>query len=130
MRGILLVSLLFRLSRPTFSSLVQPFDPLTGNVTDVLYWSVIESNIAILAVSIPAFKSIAKRYLPGLVGSYATGVTDEPSGGYHSGQTPSGGPYSHGRQLQSPFDQELTFLTEADPNGSSKTKAVHSTFPR
>ena len=33
-----------------------------------MYWSVIETNIGILAVSIPSFKSIFKRFLPRFLG--------------------------------------------------------------
>lgn len=33
-----------------------------------MYWSVIETNIGILATSIPSFKAIAKRYMPRFIG--------------------------------------------------------------
>lgn len=37
-----------------------------------MYWSVIETNVGILAASIPSFKVIAKRYFPRLVGDYSS----------------------------------------------------------
>ena len=33
-----------------------------------MYWSVIETNIGILATSIPSFKALAKRYIPRILG--------------------------------------------------------------
>ena len=41
----------------------------TYAITGAMYWSVIETNIGILAASIPSFKVIAKRYSPRLLGS-------------------------------------------------------------
>ena len=45
----------------------------TWAITAAMYWSVIETNIGILAASIPTFKAIAKRYFPRIIGqsSYA-----------------------------------------------------------
>lgn len=43
----------------------------TRDITKRMYWSVIETNIGILAASIPSFKPVARRYLPFLVGEYS-----------------------------------------------------------
>ena len=42
-------------------------DP-TWAITQAMYWSVIETNIGILATSIPSFKALAKRYIPRILG--------------------------------------------------------------
>lgn len=38
-------------------------------ISNAMYWSVIETNIGILAASIPSFKALATRYVPGLLSS-------------------------------------------------------------
>lgn len=43
-------------------------DDPTYVIAPPFYWSVIESNIAVLAASIPSFKPLAKRFLPRLIG--------------------------------------------------------------
>ncbi|KAI4736412.1 integral membrane protein [Aureobasidium sp. EXF-12298] len=40
----------------------------TWTISGPMYWSVIETNVAILTASIPAFKAIAKKYAPKLLG--------------------------------------------------------------
>lgn len=47
-------------------------DP-TWAIARPMYWSVIETNVGILAASIPSFKPIARRYSPGLLGEYSSG---------------------------------------------------------
>ena len=42
-------------------------DP-TYVIAPPFYWSVIESNIGVLAASIPSFKPLAKRFLPRIIG--------------------------------------------------------------
>jgi hypothetical protein len=44
-------------------------DDPTWVIAGAMYWSVIETNIGILAASIPSYKAIAKRYAPRLLGS-------------------------------------------------------------
>lgn len=41
----------------------------TWTITGAMYWSVIETNVGILTASLPAFKAIAKKYMPKLLGS-------------------------------------------------------------
>lgn len=41
----------------------------TWAITGAMYWSVIETNIGILAASIPSWKVLVKRYMPRLLGS-------------------------------------------------------------
>ncbi|KAK7564102.1 integral membrane protein [Phyllosticta citricarpa] len=41
----------------------------TWVIARAMYWSVIETNVGILAASIPSFKVIAKRHIPRLLGS-------------------------------------------------------------
>jgi len=50
----------------------------TWTISGPMYWSVIETNVGILTASIPAFKAIAKKYAPKLLG-----------GSYDSNQYPS-----------------------------------------
>ncbi|KAL8291200.1 hypothetical protein RB597_005481 [Gaeumannomyces tritici] len=55
-------------------------DP-TWDIAQPMYWSVIETNVGILASSIPSTKVIAKRFFPRLLGSSSGG----PSGGIGGG---------------------------------------------
>lgn len=41
----------------------------TWAIAGAMYWSVIETNIGILAASIPSWKVLAKKYVPRLLGS-------------------------------------------------------------
>ncbi|KAJ5806418.1 uncharacterized protein N7503_004020 [Penicillium pulvis] len=45
----------------------------TYAISGAMYWSVIESNVGILAASIPSFKAIASRFLPRFIGEYSSG---------------------------------------------------------
>ncbi|EAW12075.1 putative integral membrane protein Pth11-like [Aspergillus clavatus NRRL 1] len=45
----------------------------TYAIGGAMYWSVIETNVGILAASIPSFKAIASRFLPRLIGEYSSG---------------------------------------------------------
>ncbi|MCJ1473090.1 hypothetical protein MMC13_001740 [Lambiella insularis] len=58
--------------RITFIPLLLSDPDATWAITAAMYWSVIETNIGILAASIPSFKAIAKRYFPRLVGEYSS----------------------------------------------------------
>lgn len=48
-------------------------DDPTFVIADAMYWSVIETNIGILAASIPSYKALAKKYAPRLLGSSGSG---------------------------------------------------------
>ncbi|KAA8893580.1 hypothetical protein FN846DRAFT_514101 [Sphaerosporella brunnea] len=63
-------------------------DP-TWVIAEPMYWSVIETNIGILAISIPSYRVLIRRSFPKLLGSYSGGQSDRYSGG----QSDS---YSHG----------------------------------
>ncbi|KPA36412.1 integral membrane protein [Fusarium langsethiae] len=54
-------------------------DP-TWVIANAMYWSVIETNIGILAASIPSYKAIAKKYAPRLLGS--TGISSNKLSGF------------------------------------------------
>lgn len=41
----------------------------TWAIAGAMYWSVIETNVGILAASIPSWKVLAKKYVPRLLGS-------------------------------------------------------------
>ncbi|KAJ5291212.1 hypothetical protein N7478_000463 [Penicillium angulare] len=45
----------------------------TYAISGAMYWSVIETNIGILAASIPSFKAIASRFVPRFIGEYSSG---------------------------------------------------------
>jgi len=57
-------------------------DP-TWAITQAMYWSVIETNIGILATSIPSFKALAKRYMPRFIGESSMGAS-HGSGSWNS----------------------------------------------
>ncbi|KAF5710863.1 integral membrane protein [Fusarium globosum] len=52
----------------------------TWVISDAMYWSVIETNIGILAASIPSYKAIAKKYAPRLLGSSGMSSSRKLSG--------------------------------------------------
>lgn len=41
-------------------------------ISGAMYWSVIETNVAIFAASAPSFKAIASRFLPRFIGEYSS----------------------------------------------------------
>ncbi|KAJ5314469.1 uncharacterized protein N7443_001353 [Penicillium atrosanguineum] len=45
----------------------------TYAISGAMYWSVIETNVGILAASIPSFKAIASRFVPRFIGEYSSG---------------------------------------------------------
>ncbi|KAH8756343.1 integral membrane protein [Diaporthe sp. PMI_573] len=49
--------------------MLAPDADATWVISGAMYWSAIETNVAILAASIPSFKALAKRYAPALLGS-------------------------------------------------------------
>ena len=59
----------------------------TWAISAAMYWSVVETNIGILAASIPTFKAIAKRYTPRLVGEYSSGSNTHRFQGSHGSRT-------------------------------------------
>jgi hypothetical protein len=62
----------------------------TYAISGAMYWSVIETNVGILAASIPSFKAIASRFLPRLIGEYSSGRKYAPSKLTGSKQTHGG----------------------------------------
>lgn len=74
-------------------------DP-TFAITKPMYWSVIETNVGILAASIPSFKPFARKYFPRLLGE-SNAYSGRSGGSY--GHAASGG--SVARKLRSPFDR-------------------------
>ncbi|KAJ5642810.1 hypothetical protein N7490_006810 [Penicillium lividum] len=53
----------------------------TYAISGAMYWSVIETNVGILAASIPSFKAIASRFLPRFIGEYSSGPKYGPWSG-------------------------------------------------
>ena len=100
----------------------------TWAITAAMYWSVIETNIGILAASIPTFKAIAKRYFPRFVGeptytpnSYLSRRVDK-SGGSRSfpfNKLEHEGSYAmHSRRAnESTFDKEEVEAREQKESG-------------
>lgn len=71
-------------------------DNPTWVITGAMYWSVIETNIGILAASIPPYKALAKKYTPRLLGSSGGSrklsnfkMASRTLGGTHGGQSVS-----------------------------------------
>lgn len=56
--------------RITYIPIMLKSPDATYVISGAMYWSVIETNVGILAASIPSFKALAKRYLPRLLGEY------------------------------------------------------------
>jgi hypothetical protein len=52
-----------------------------GVIAEPMYWSVIETNVGILAISIPSYRVLIRRFFPKLLGSYSDGPTDPYSNG-------------------------------------------------
>jgi hypothetical protein len=50
-------------------------------IAEPMYWSVIETNVGILAISIPSYRPLIRRFFPHLLGSYSGGGTDPYSNG-------------------------------------------------
>lgn len=87
------VACLASVIRITFiPAMLVSHDP-TWDIAQPMYWSVIETNIGILASSIPSTKAIAKRYFPRLLGSSRTpgGVVGNGAGGGGGGGVGGGG---------------------------------------
>lgn len=54
--------------RITFVPAMLTNPDATWAITAPMYWSVIETNVGILATSIPSFKALAHRFLPRILG--------------------------------------------------------------
>jgi hypothetical protein len=61
-------------------------DP-TWTISGAMYWSVIETNIGILAASIPSFKAFAKRFLPRILGEDSSKRNTTEPGSIATGET-------------------------------------------
>lgn len=68
--GLGLFACVSSIIRITYIPPMLSSDDPTWDISNAMYWSVIETNIGILAASIPSYKAIAKRYAPRLLGSY------------------------------------------------------------
>lgn len=55
--------------RITYIPAMLTDEDATFVISNAMYWSVIETNIGILAASIPSYKALASRYAPGLLSS-------------------------------------------------------------
>ncbi|KAI5810737.1 hypothetical protein BZA77DRAFT_287498 [Pyronema omphalodes] len=55
--------------------MLTSLDP-TWVIAEPMYWSVIETNVGILAISIPSYRVLVRRFFPKLLGSYSGGHTD------------------------------------------------------
>ncbi|KAG0158663.1 hypothetical protein PDIDSM_6182 [Penicillium digitatum] len=64
--------------RITFIPTMLSSKDSTYAISGAMYWSVIETNIGILAASIPSFKAIASRFLPRFIGEYNSGKKNGP----------------------------------------------------
>lgn len=103
-------------------------DP-TWAIAKPMYWSVIETNIGILAASIPSFKPVARRYLPRLIGEYSSRDRSYPGGSSSRntfGKLPNGGEWSGSVPLK-PYNKDGTTTTvitsqRGGHNGSGLSK--------
>jgi hypothetical protein len=87
--------------RMTFvPSMLSSSDP-TWAIAKPMYWSVIETNIGILAASIPSFKPVARRYLPRLLGEYSADRSYPGGSSGQFGKIHGGGDWSGSMPLNS-----------------------------
>ena len=83
-----------------------------------MYWSVIETTVGILAASLPSFKIIAKRFLPGLLGSTA------PTNSYPNYGSSSRTGDRRSRRPFSKMDEDGIALKEVEGKGASPTTTI------
>ncbi|SPO07037.1 related to integral membrane protein [Cephalotrichum gorgonifer] len=69
MLGLGLFACISSIVRITYIPVMLSSDDATFVISNAMYWSVIEINIGILATSIPSYKALASRYMPGLLSS-------------------------------------------------------------
>lgn len=93
--------------------MLQSTDP-TYVISGAMYWSVIETNIGILAASIPSFKALVKRFLPKILGDYSGSGS-----GPYSRQRSGGYVRSHERKGGSTGFSKLSGNTAVNSYGSS-----------
>ncbi|KAL8407356.1 hypothetical protein RB594_006259 [Gaeumannomyces avenae] len=87
------VACLASVVRITFiPAMLASADP-TWDDAEPMYWSVIETNVGILASSIPSTKVIAKRFFPRLLGSSSSGGPSGGIGGGGGGRAGEGGEF-------------------------------------
>ncbi|MCJ1414248.1 hypothetical protein MMC32_000574 [Xylographa parallela] len=103
----------------------------TWAITAAMYWSVIETNVGILAASIPTFKPIAKRYFPRFLGesaftpnSYLRRRSDKSGGSraFPFNKLEPTGPFT----MYSRKGNESTFGTEEVEAGDLKDRGVQT----
>ncbi|KAG7122388.1 Satratoxin biosynthesis SC1 cluster protein 4 like [Verticillium longisporum] len=119
--GLGLFACVSSIIRITYIPQMLVSDDPTWAITGAMYWSVIETNIGILAASIPSYKAIAKRYAPRLLGTSSNGshkrsVFKMMKGG-------SGGPSQHTGGDMKPTSTKpafSTFDTHATNDNSSE----------
>lgn len=87
------------------------------------YWSAIETNVGILAASIPSFKALAKRYAPALLGSSNRGGSDYKLGGV-------GGDRSAGGASRSLSANKLARFHMMDRSRSGQEVDIHASHGR
>ncbi|KAI8670578.1 hypothetical protein NCS57_00529500 [Fusarium keratoplasticum] len=78
--GLGLFACVSSIVRITYIPPMLSSDDPTWVIAGAMYWSVIETNIGILAASIPSYKAIAKRYAPRLLGS--SGMSSDKLSGF------------------------------------------------
>lgn len=89
------------------------------------YWSAIETNVGILAASIPSFKALAKRYAPALLGSSNRGGSDYKLGGVGGDHSAGGGGGS--RSLST---NKLSRFHKMDRSRSGQEVDIHASNSR
>ncbi|KAI9757650.1 MAG: hypothetical protein M4579_003375 [Chaenotheca gracillima] len=109
----------------------------TWAISGAMYWSVIETNIGILAASIPSFKPIAKRYLPRVIGDYSSrdrGTSNLQSGSRARSPFKRLGDHAVGLRSMSSRNKDGGVMTtiSSDPSDTSeppkKNGAVETTI--
>ncbi|KAE8353076.1 hypothetical protein BDV28DRAFT_114374 [Aspergillus coremiiformis] len=66
--------------RLAYNSNLMRFPPDYNTISATFYWTAVETNLSIVAASIPSFKAIATRYFPRAIGTDPSGSRSEQSG--------------------------------------------------
>ncbi|POS76802.1 hypothetical protein DHEL01_v204797 [Diaporthe helianthi] len=101
--------------------MLAPDADATWVISGAMYWSAIETNVAILAASIPSFKAIAKRYAPALLGSSNRGGSGYKLGAAAGGHSGAGA--SRSRSLSA---NKLARFQMMDKSRSGREVDIHA----
>lgn len=89
-----------------------------------MYWSAIETNVGILAASIPSFKALVKRYMPRFLGEYSSGGHRRGASSGLAGRSGSQGPFRKMGSSTTNGDVKLGSMTRSLKGDDSTVVSV------